>query len=1500
LTPRPGGEAAKISGSFEDLWTVRQMFAVLQGHADAIELEPDDPLGRGVEFALYRGDEVEVHQVKRQLGARNGWTIAALAREGVLEAARQQVEAGRRFRFISLIPCRPLHELAEQAARAGNADQLRGRLSAELDGEFARLTADTVWGSATAAHAVLRGLDIAWPDERELRSTNELFGSLLFDGAPGPAIVATLEGIARRKLGLRLTAEDLLAEMERAGMARSAGSPSRAVARLVEAATARWLDSAERAQLEPAITRRETQELVAGLDGPDRLFLASGDAGAGKSAVLAQVVRTIGERRGWPVLALRIDGAADARTSRDLGREAELDVSPVEALAAVAGDGPGLLVIDQVDAGSVVTGRATALVDAVAEVLREASAFPGLRVLLACRRFDLDNDDRLRGLRLAGDPAAEVAIGLLDDAQVDAAVSAMGLDARHLTGEQCRLLSLPLHLVLLNATATVPGALAFQAPKDLLDRFWRQKWRDCERQLGRPVRFGEVVARVALRMMETRRLAVAESVVDAEGLLRDAETLASQRVLRWSSGEIAFFHEAFFDYAFARQWAARNDDLVSYLAADEQALFHRAPLRQVLLHLHDADQARFGRELEALLVAPEIRFHLKHAAIGALAAIQRPSPEAWDAAQRILVAVPSLADHVRAALRSPGWLERLTSDGVLDQWLADPGQREQAIATLRVAVRVDPDRVAAVLRRAEPRDDYDVLLRTVTRLAELDRSRALFELVIEAVRRGRWHGDEAALWMAARDLGATQPVWAVELLAAHLVERPSSEAVAGGKLVALSSRDGRAVELTLAAAGRAPTEYWARLGPWLLSAMARTATDTTVRPVRDAHFTYRLWGERAHHLDDALLVGADRALRAIASPGAERPGGPDLRAALRPLVADVHDGAQWLLYRALTAAGAAQADWAAEILLEGPWRLRCGTTGNPHWTTRLLLDAIAPELADERLADLEAAILAYGDTVGLERGEHAVHTLLGALPPGRLSERGRRRQGELERRFGALSDPPPAVRVGTVASPVPDRARTLMTDAQWLGALAKHAGSVRGGDPFAGDPFVGGSEELAGLLQRQTAEEPDRFARLAIRPELGLDPAYHDAILHGLRETKALATPRLMFAVIEHIAVLGNPRHERWLADPLTPVRDDDIPDAVIALLVERALHAADPEPGAPPKIRVDGDDADADADADEDHPIVDLFTEGLNTARGGLAHGLAGILGRDPDGTRTAVVAEHLPALCADPSPAVRTCVAELVVASLRHAEARAVAAYPTLVDGQDAALATRPMEALLRFMAYRDLDTSVAVVERMLGSGHARVRRAAGRLAADFGLQHDVDGLLARVAGASDAQVRRGAAVVCAAWVPDDRRGDDADAVVRRLLRDPDKGVRKAAASVATHLRDRPLRGHANLLADLIAGPAFEEELGQLLLTLERAPDRVDDLVLAMGRRFVADYGSAIGDFSTSAAGDAREMSRLVLRAYAQAGDAGSRERALDLIDEFLLLGAYGVEDAVREAER
>jgi hypothetical protein len=189
---------------------------------------------------------------------------------------------------------------------------------------------------------------------------------------------------------------------------------------------------------------------------------------------------------------------------------------------------------------------------------------------------------------------------------------------------------------------------------------------------------------------------------------------------------------------------------------------------------------------------------------------------------------------------------------------------------------------------------------------------------------------------------------------------------------------------------------------------------------------------------------------------------------------------------------------------------------------------------------------------------------------------------------------------------------------------------------------------------------------------------------------------------------------------------------------------------------------------------------------------------------------------------------------------------------------------------------------------------------LAAFAGLELGSTDLFATALASTDASVRKGAAQVCAGRLPQTTNAAAAGEATQGFINDADNEVREAAAHVAAVLRGEALRPFELVLAVLIGSQSFDRAVAQLLITLDQAPDRVDDLIIACARRFVTVYGAQTGDISTGAAGEAREVGELLLRAYAQAIDVTVKGEVLDILDELLTFGAYGVAELVDTAER
>jgi hypothetical protein len=1485
---RKGGEADKDGNRYELRWLVSQLLRVILGEARSLTVEALDDLGDGVEMVLNTDTAVEVHQVKRQNGMSDQWSLADLNSRDVLSAAAAHVQQGRRFRFVSTVSSRIADELSTRAKQATSLQQFTSLqlTNKELNGAFPTLVKPNYLASSETAWLMLRGSSFEQHNEDDIVNMNAAIAGQLYQGLSGRTAAAALGDLIWDHLGVELTPEVIDSQLPKYKLVPTSAAQAQATNDTVDGLTAKWLGELQSQIMQPEIVRPEADELGRLVSaGTARMVFVVGAAGGGKSVLLHDFVRAEVDR-GTPVLAFRLDRLDGFKTTQDIGEGLALGMSPVSALKLAMGEQTGgVLVVDQLDAVSQLSGRAPASFPAVADLIQEARAFPEICVVIACRKFDLQNDHRIASLASGAD-VLTFSVGVLTDEQIDLAVRGMKLDPARLTSQQREILKTPLHLVLLGTTADEPDALGFQTSTHLFQAFWdRKRLAVNARRAG--VDFGRVLSVLANKMSSRQQLAVPRSVLDIDGLASDADILESEHVLIRDGANLSFFHESFFDYVFSRAWIAEEASLVEFLTAGEQELFRRAQVRQILTNLHDSEPRRFLTDLGELLSDERVRFHIKAAAISIVRAMSDPTRAEARLLVRLADARPELRKRIETLFRSPVWFERLDGDGYIEEWLdGTESMQNRALNVMGSAGERNGDRLAELLEAHRAKPHYAAWARWVLRFADINNSRALFDTLVEAVRSGFYLPEPGLIWISVFRLAEVHPEWGTNLLRAYFIEQPGAlDLDDGGKVARLMLHDRQVLKLIQSSAEADPQGFVAAFLPYILTVMAATAMPSEKpRPQRDLHFSFRQRDSPiVVRVADSLFVAVEQALRRLADTDPEA-----TRHELQKLAADPHDAAQFLLYSVIMGNPPPLAEWAVSILLEDPSRFLCGYIDDPVWRARELLEVIQPFVSDDSFAALEVAVRDLQFEWEAGAPGHCAFKLLTVLDEKRLSEQGRKRLAELRTTFGREQpSPPTGMQTGSIGSPIRSDIAQKMSDEEWLAAMSKYESNETDWQTF-----TGGARELSQVFREQVKDDPERFAKLSLDLTADHSTAYGDAVLMGLGDTDPIDDPELIFTAVRQIASFHHDANDRWIGSALRPYRTL-VPDDIVELILDRALTDEDP---ADDGIRVWSNDRET------GERIPDVFASGINTTRGSLAEALAELLiTDDAQGTRTALVAPRLGELAKDPSIPVRTCMARVVAASLLYARPSAVAAFHLLVDTDDSLLTASTVSDLVLYIGNGDGFAVVRpVVERMLVSELDAVREVGGQLACFAAVEWSDDDMLNAVVASDDSWVRRGAAMMAALRAPRAANAAKAATALGAFLDDDDIEVRRQAATIAAELRDARLRPYRNVLKQLINSNTFSEALGQLVLALEHAPDDVDDIILLCAQRFVDVLGIEASDIRTGAAGDAGDVAQLVISAYFRAQDASERSALLDVLDGLLEVDAFGIDEVITASER
>ncbi len=682
--PPPGDNAGKLGHRYEGIWTIDCLLQLAAGESQSLTVELIDHEGRGIEFVVRHLDGTrEFHSAKRQR-SEGEWSLAVLTRpsgttgRSILKDLFDKLGASldNRCCFVSSTGANDLRELAERARALDTADAfLKALTSKRLRDYFERYLLPLTSNDPTLAHDFLRRTRVTLIDQASLTAKVEQRIAYLVYRLDLPEVFGTevrelLGGFISDHLGTEIRGEDVWRYLLGFRYAKRHWAADPTIHDCVRRGNQTCIRTVESELINGMhIGREESQSIVDGVTcaNGSPIILVSAAAGAGKSCVLAQAVQAL-EARGVPLLVVRMDRHDAAHNTQDIGRHMELPRSPAVVLAGLANGGDCVLLIDQVDAISQVSGRYPHLWEVFDSLCVEADAYPKMRLVIACRDFDLEHDRRLRKLRRSNQ-VKQIAVPPLSPQAIDAAILEAGCDPASLTPQEKALLGTPLHLYLfLNNPDGEQQQVPFRNIGDLFDRYWDRKEKSIAAREGHASGWIKVIDRLCETMSRDFTVYAPRVILDEWTTTVDA--MMSEHVLVLDGNQVRFFHESFFDYAFARRFLARGNTLLEFLRSSEQHLFRRSQVRQVLAFQRDQDYETYLAELRALLADSGVRFHIKRLVVGWLGSLSDPKPGEWKIVEAMLPD-HDLRRHILPSIRnSLPWFDLLFTQGILSGWLA--------------------------------------------------------------------------------------------------------------------------------------------------------------------------------------------------------------------------------------------------------------------------------------------------------------------------------------------------------------------------------------------------------------------------------------------------------------------------------------------------------------------------------------------------------------------------------------------------------------------------------------------------------------------------------------------------------------------------------------------------------------------------------------------------------------------------------------------------------------
>ena len=542
-------------------------------------------------------------------------------------------------------------------------------------------------------------------------------------------------------------------------------------------------------------------------------------------------------------------------------------------------------------------------------------------------------------------------------------------------------------------------------------------------------------------------------------------------------------------------------------------------------------------------------------------------------------------------------------------------------------------------------------------------------------------------------------------------------------------------------------------------------------------------------------------------------------------------------------------------------------------------------------AQLETFLLGYytdweRSKPGRQQYGYAQFTLLSGIIPDRHPKDVSTRLEELRRKFGRQEPvPPKPMRAQAAQSPISGDVVEEMSDEQLLSAICQHDADKH--EYTEDGRFVGGALELSRVLEDGVKAEPERFAELVLKFPDHANPFYFEAVLRGVADA-GLDIETIVRVAERCHKVKGRPLGH-YICDPIASSAKGDVPPEALDIVAWYATEDPDPQQELWRTQVSPGQGA---------YYRGDILNNAINTNRGRAARAMARLI--EVEGKRITYLRPALEKMVQDPSIAVRSSVAQALIAVLRHDRDLAVDLFGQLCNTEDALLGTEFVERFLFFALqthFRELSSTLA---RMVTSPVPDVASAGARQACVAALDLQEAAEIARLCLSGTEPQRIGAAQVMAANVRIATCRSFCEDALIELFNDPSAEVRAEAGRCFLRFEGPQLEGYDDLITGFVCSGASSGDYFPLLMALERTTAKLPEVTLLVCESLIDVAGLATGDISTREAGDANTVIKLTLRTYQQSSDETIRATCLDLIDKLMEYGAYGINDALEEFER
>jgi hypothetical protein len=416
------------------------------------------------------------------------------------------------------------------------------------------------------------------------------------------------------------------------------------------------------------IERKETNDLLQWIKSPlgkeeKPVVLLVGGAGSGKTVILKDVFLKLKETS-VPAIALKADRLY-AESITELQNKIDLEDSFEKVVRTLSEASERVVVlIDQIDALSQSLSAKREYLDAYNLLVRKLITIDRVRVVISVRAYDLDYDNELKFYK----DQKSFKVGLLDAGQVIQVLAKLGIRDNTVPRQLLNLLQTPHHLnVFCKVYDSQTNLQSITTLHDLYKSLWVQ--RITKVPTTSPASSGKctkLVFAIAEQMHGEQQISTPSKPFFGS-FTDEFNYLKSSGIVTETDKEVQFFHQTFFDFAFAKQFVQNGNSVTIYILENHQGLFIRSSLKMIIGFLREQDHAAYIKALETILLSSKYRFHIKLMLLNLLGFEEAPTTEEKQLVKSRILPSKELKLPFLESVTGNSWFTFLLEEGELNK-----------------------------------------------------------------------------------------------------------------------------------------------------------------------------------------------------------------------------------------------------------------------------------------------------------------------------------------------------------------------------------------------------------------------------------------------------------------------------------------------------------------------------------------------------------------------------------------------------------------------------------------------------------------------------------------------------------------------------------------------------------------------------------------------------------------------------------------------------------------